>query len=74
MKKNRLKTTVVVSLTVFSTGRRGNFRFFWVGRGKGANDECGMMSDEYGKSKISSITTRSLCSLEGTEDTEEGQR
>ncbi|MBN1546432.1 hypothetical protein [Trichloromonas sp.] len=35
------------------------------------NDEYGMMSDECGKSKTSSITTRSLRSLEGTEDTEE---
>ena len=68
-KKNRLKTTVTLSLTISSTHSRGNFRFFWEGRG-GGNDECGMMSDEYGKSKISSITTRSLCSLEGTEDTE----
>jgi hypothetical protein len=31
-----------------------------------------MMSDECGKSKISSITTRSLRSLEGTENTEKG--
>jgi FkbM family methyltransferase len=39
--------------------------------GSKTNDEYGMMSDECGKSKTSSITTRSLRSLEGTEDTEE---